>query len=87
VIWKVVYTKRASKDAKKLTQSNLKNNAQSLIDLLSINPLQSPPPFKSLVGSLSGAMSRRINFQHRLVYQILHKEKIVKIVSMWSHYE
>ena len=85
--WKLVYTKHAQKDAKKLAASGLKTKVQSLLTLLEDNPYQNPPPFEKLVGDLSGAYSRRINIQHRIVYQILVKERVVKILRMWTHYE
>ena len=85
--WKVVFTKQAQKDAQKLKTAGLKPNAVQLIELLRINPFQAPPPFEKLVGDLSGAYSRRINIQHRLVYQILEEERVVKVIRMWTHYE
>ena len=85
--WKLVYTKHAQKDAKKLASSGLKTKAQSLLTLLEDNPYQNPPPFEKLVGDLSGAYSRRINIQHRIVYQVLDKDRVVKILRMWTHYE
>ena len=85
--WKLVYTKQAQKDAKKLSSAGLKNKAQSLLDILSENPYKSPPPYEKLVGNLAGACSRRINIQHRLVYQVLEAEKVVKVLRMWTHYE
>ena len=85
--WKLYYTKQAQTDAQKLSSSGLKAKAQQLLDILEINPWQSPPPFESLVGDLSGAYSRRINIQHRLVYQILERERSVKILRLWTHYE
>ena len=85
--WKLYYTKQAQKDARKLSSSGLKAKAQQLLDILEINPWQSPPPFESLVGDLSGAYSRRINIQHRLVYQILERERSVKILRLWTRYE
>ena len=85
--WTLYYTKQAQKDARKLSSSGLKAKAQQLLDILEINPWQSPPPFESLVGDLSGAYSRRINIQHRLVYQILERERSVKILRLWTHYE
>lgn len=85
--WTLVYTKRARKDAKKIASSNLKPKAKKLLDILQKNPFQKPPPFEALVGDLSGAFSRRINIQHRLVYQILEEEKTIKVLSMWTHYE
>ena len=85
--WKLVYTKQAQKDAKKLAASNLKKKAQTLLDILVENPFQTPPPYEKLVGDLAGAYSRRINIQHRLVYQVLESERIVKVIRMWTHYE
>ena len=85
--WTLVFTKQAKKDAKKLASSNLKPQAQRILDLLAINPYQNPPPYEKLVGDLAGAYSRRINIQHRLVYQVLDSLKTVKIIRMWTHYE
>ena len=85
--WQLVFTKHAQKDAKKLAESGLKTNAQSLLAVLSTDPFQNPPPYEKLVGDLSGAYSRRINIQHRLVYEVLDADKIVKVLRMWSHYE
>ena len=85
--WKVVYTRQAQKDAKKLAQSELKERAQALLLLLQQDPYQSPPLFEKLVGDLEGAFSRRINIQHRLVYQVLEDRKIVKVLRMWTHYD
>jgi toxin YoeB len=85
--WKLVYTKQAQKDAKKLVQSGLKSKAQTLLDVLAENPWQNPPPYAKLRGDLSGACSRRINIQHRLVYQVLDEIKTVKVIRMWTHYE
>jgi len=85
--WRVVFTKQAVKDAKKLERSGLKAKAQYLLKVLADDPLQSPPRFEKLVGDLEGALSRRINLQHRLVYQVLHKERTVKVIRMWTHYE
>lgn len=85
--WRLVYTKQAKRDAKKLARSGLKPQAQRLFDILSANPYQSPPPYEKLVGDLAGACSRRINIQHRLVYQVLDDIKTVKIIRMWTHYE
>lgn len=85
--WKVIFTKQAQKDARKIADSGLKLKAEKLIDTLHSNPFQKPPPYEKLVGDLSGAYSRRINIQHRLIYQILDKEKTVKIIRMWTHYE
>ncbi|MDZ7789913.1 MAG: Txe/YoeB family addiction module toxin [Xanthomonadales bacterium] len=85
--WRLVYTKQAQKDAKKLARSGLKPKARELLDLLAADPFQRPPPFEKLVGDLAGAYSRRINIQHRLVYQILEEERVVKVLRMWTHYE
>ena len=85
--WTLYYSKQAQKDARKLASSGLKAKAQQLLDILEVDPWQSPPPFESLVGDLSGAYSRRINIQHRLVYQILERERAVKILRLWTHYE
>lgn len=85
--WKLVYTKQAQKDAKKLNQSGLKSKTQTLLEVIRENPFQNSPPYEKLVGDLTGAYSRRINIQHRLVYQIYEKEKILKIIRMWTHYE
>ena len=85
--WKVVFTKQAQKDAGKLATAGLKPKAEELIELLGRNPFQTPPPFEKLVGDLSGAYSRRINIQRRLVYEILEEERIVKVIRLWTHYE
>lgn len=85
--WKLAYTKQAVKDAKKLAKSNLKSKAQALLDLVREDPFQTPPAFEKLVGDLTGAYSRRINIQHRLVYQVLEQERVVKVLRMWTHYE
>ena len=85
--WELVYTNQAKRDAKKLSRSGLKQQAQHLLDILAKNPYQTPPPYERLVGDLSGACSRRINIQHRLVYQILDDIKTVKVIRMWTHYE
>ncbi len=85
--WAVVFTKHAQKDAKKIASSNLKPQAQRLLDILARNPFQNPPPHEKLVGDLAGAFSRRINIQHRLVYQVLEEERIVKVLRLWTHYE
>jgi len=87
VKWQVVFTKQAQKDAKKLASSGLKKKALSLIDILKKNPFQIPPPYEKLVGDLSGAYSRRINIKHRLVYQVLREQEVVKVLRMWTHYE
>ena len=86
-MWRVVFTKQAQKDAKKLSAAGLRPKAEKLIEILRENPYQTPPPFENLLGDLSGAFSRRINIQHRLVYQILDDEKVVKVIRMWTHYE
>ena len=86
-MWQIVYTKQAQKDAKKLSASGLRPKAEKLIEILRENPYQTPPPFEKLLGDLSGAFSRRINIQHRLVYQILDDEKVVKVIRMWTHYK
>ncbi len=85
--WKVVFTKQAQKDAKKLSQSGLRSQAEKLLKILEHNPFKNPPPHEKLVGDLSGAYSRRINIQHRLVYQVLDEMKTVKVIRMWTHYE
>ena len=85
--WKLVYTKQAQKDAEKLVAAGLKSKAQALLSILAENPYQSPPPFEKLVGDLSGAYSRRISIQHRLVYQVLDDAKTVKVLRMWTHYQ
>ena len=85
--WRLVYTKQAQKDAKRLAASGLKPKAQELLAILADDPFRRPPPFEKLVGDLAGAYSRRINFQRRLAYQVLEKEHIVKILRLWTHYE
>ena len=87
MIWRLVYTKQAKKDAKKLSHSGLKPQAERLLDILREDPYRTPPPYERLVGDLSGACSRRINIQHRIVYQIIYDIKTVKILHMWTHYE
>ena len=87
MIWRLLYTKQARKDAKKLAEAGLRPKAQDLLDVLAADPFRSPPPFEELVGDLSGAYSRRINIQHRLVYQVLTDEHAVKVLRMWTHYE
>lgn len=87
MIWRIVFTKHAQKDAKKLSGSGLKSKAEEIIDILKQNPYQTPPPYEKLVGDLSGTYSRRLNIQHRIVYQILNDDKIVKVIRMWTHYE
>jgi Txe/YoeB family toxin of toxin-antitoxin system len=87
VKWKVVYTKQSLKDAKKIKSAGLKEKVENLLKILETDPLQNPPRYEKLVGDLSGAFPRRINIQHRLVYQIYPKIKTVKVIRMWSHYE
>ena len=85
--WRLVFTKQAEKDAKKIAASGLKAKAEAIQQILRENPYQTPPPFEKLAGDLAGAYSRRINIQHRLVYQVLDDEKAVKVIRMWTHYE
>lgn len=85
--WELRFTGHAGKDAKKLASSGLKPKAQELLEILRSNPFQNPPPYEKLVGDLAGAYSRRINIQHRLVYQVLAEERVVKVLRMWTHYE
>ena len=85
--WTLVYTAQARRDAKKLARSGLKPQAQKLLDILARNPYQTPPRYEKLLGDLAGACSRRINIQHRLVYQILDDAKTFKVLRMWTHYE
>jgi len=87
VKWNLIYTKPAQKDAKKLAASGLKPKAEQLLKILENDPFQTPPPYEKLVGDLSGAYSRRINIQHRIVYQILEEDRIVKVIRMWTHYD
>jgi toxin YoeB len=87
VRWRLVFTRQAQKDARKLALSGLRSNAEALLEVLAKNPYKTPPPFEKLVGDLAGAFSRRINIQHRLVYQVLDEIKIVKVIRMWTHYE
>jgi Txe/YoeB family toxin of toxin-antitoxin system len=87
VNWSVVFTRQAQKDARKIASSNLKAQAQRLLDILAKNPFQNPPPYEKLVGDLAGAYSRRINIQHRLVYQVYERERAVKVLRIWTHYE
>lgn len=86
-MWRLYFTKHAEKDAKKLAASGLKDKAQELLAILQNNPYQTPPPYEKLVGDLSGAYSKRINIQHRLVYQVLENEQAVKVLRMWTHYD
>ena len=85
--WQLVFTKQAQKDAKKLSSAGLKPKAEALLEVMRKNPFQNPPPYEKLVGDLAGAYSRRINIQHRLVYQVLTEEKTVKVIRIWTHYE
>jgi Txe/YoeB family toxin of toxin-antitoxin system len=87
VTWKLVYTKQAQKDVKKLASSGLKPEARERLALIAEDPYRKPPPFEKLIGDLAGAYSRRINIQHRLVYQVLEDEQVVKVLRLWSHYE
>lgn len=87
MIWRVVFSKQAQKDAQNLATSGLKEKAQALLAVLAENPFQNPPPYEKLVGDLAGAYSRRINIQHRLVYEVLPSERTVKVLRMWTHYE
>ena len=86
-MWQIYYTKQARKDAKKLASTGLKEQAQALLKIIQEDPFQRPPPFEKLVGDLDGAYSRRINIQHRIVYQVLEKQKAVKVLRLWTHYE
>lgn len=85
--WTLVYTNQAQKDAKKISAAGLKKKAQTLLEILEKNPYQNPPPYEKLVGDLAGAYSRRINVQHRLVYQVLKDKRLVKVIRLWTHYE
>ena len=87
VAWRVVFTRQAEKDAKKLSAAGLRPKAEVLLDILARNPYQTPPPYEKLVGDLAGAYSRRINIQHRLVYQVLVSIRTVKVIRLWTHYE
>jgi len=87
VKWKLVYTKQAQKDAKKIAATNLKDKVTELLAIIQVNPFQNPPPYEKLVGDLADAYSRRINIQHRLVYQMIESEQTLKIIRMWTHYE
>ena len=86
VSWRLVYTRQAQRDAKKLASSGLRPKAEILFEILARDPFEAPPPFEKLVGDLAGAFSRRINIQHRLVYQVLDKERVVKVLRLWTHY-
>ena len=85
--WKIIFTKQAQKDAKNIKRAGLKNQVEMILSILQKNPFQNPPSYEKLIGDLLGAYSRRINIQHRLVYQVLKSEKVVKIIRMWTHYE
>lgn len=87
VSWQLVFTKQAQKDAKKIAHSGLKPQAERLLEIIKENPFKNPPPYEKLVGDLSGAYSRRINIQHRLVYEVIEDIKTVKVIRMWTHYE
>lgn len=87
VTWRIFYTKQALKDAKKLSKSGFKDKALEILQLLAENPYKTPPAYEKLTGDFTGACSRRINIQHRIVYQIIEEEKIVKVIRMWTHYE
>lgn len=86
-MYKIIYSSQAQKDAKKASEKALKNNIQKIINILQNNPYQNPPPYEKLIGDLSGTYSRRINIQHRLIYQVYENEKVVKVIRMWTHYE
>ncbi|MBP5707230.1 MAG: Txe/YoeB family addiction module toxin [Spirochaetales bacterium] len=86
-MWTIKYSKQAVKDSKKIEQANLKRATMALIEILKFNPFQNPPPYEKLLGDLSGKYSRRINIQHRLVYEVFEEENIVRILRMWTHYE
>jgi Txe/YoeB family toxin of toxin-antitoxin system len=87
VSWQLVFTKQAQKDAKKIAHSGLKPQAERLLEIVKENPFKNPPPYEKLVGDLSGAYSRRINIQHRLVYEVLDNIKTIKVIRMWTHYD
>jgi toxin YoeB len=87
VSWQVVFSKHVQKDAKKLAAAGLKSSVQELLAILALDPFQNPPPYEKLVGDLAGAYSRRINIQHRLVYEVFPKERVVRVLRMWTHYE
>ena len=86
-MWRMVFTKQAQRDARKIAAGGLRPKAEKLLDIIRENPYQTPPPFEKLLGDLSGTYSRRINIQHRLVYEVLSDEKVVKVIRMWTHYE
>lgn len=85
--WSLVYTRHAREDAKRLAASGWKNKTRELLEIAEANPWQNPPPYEKLVGDLAGAYSRRINIRHRLVYQVLEEERVVKVLRLWTHYE
>ena len=85
--WAIVYTKHAQKDAKEASRSGLKSNILKLIDLIKENPYQTPPPYEKLIGDLTGTYSRRINIQHRFVYEVIEEQNTIKVLRMWTHYE
>ena len=85
--WKIVFTKQAQRDARRIARSNLRGKAEALLEIVSRDPFQIPPPCEKLVGDLAGAYSRRINIQHRLVYQVYKKERVIKVLRMWTHYD
>ena len=85
--WRLTFTRQAQKDAKKIAETGLRPQAEKLLEILAHNPFQFPPPYEKLVGDLTGAYSRRINIQHRLIYQVMENEKVVKVIRMWTHYE
>lgn len=87
VNWKIIYTKQAQKDAKKISNSGLKNKVEKLLEILREDPYTNNPPYKKLVGDLKGTYSRRINIKHRLIYQVYEDERTIKVISMWTHYE
>jgi Txe/YoeB family toxin of toxin-antitoxin system len=86
-VWKIVFTKQAQKDAKKIAEAGLRPKVEALLNILRENPYKTPPPYEKLVGDLAGAYSRRINIQHRLIYQVIDEQKVVKILRMWTYYE
>ena len=86
-MWTIKYSKQAVKDGKKIEQSNLKQSVMNLLEVLKVNPFQNPPPYEKLIGDLTGKYSRRINIQHRLVYEVFEERKIVRVLRMWTHYE
>jgi toxin YoeB len=87
VKWELVYTRQALKDAKKISRAGLKEKVVELLSIVETNPFQAPPPYEKLMGDLTGAYSRRINIQHRMVYQVFKRERVVKVIRLWTHYE